>query len=153
MSLIPSISSNQQSNIFYPFSLDLSDPFDGFPSTSAVANTPPSVCETNAITSTSMDWKETVEANMFKWTFLGWRRSDWRWRFHQSNKAEVPKQWGLEHKVRVVAGGHGRGGWGGSGEMGMGCKSEKMDMVIVLNTNKNCYTKLQFFNFLFFKTY
>ena len=70
MSLILSISSGQRSNIFDPFSLDLSDPFDGFHSTNVVANTPPLVRETNAITSTSMDWKETLEANVFKWTFL-----------------------------------------------------------------------------------
>nr|GEW68211.1 hypothetical protein [Tanacetum cinerariifolium] len=62
MSIIPSFFTGRRSNVFDPFSLDLWDPFQGFPS-SALTNLPDSSRETAAIANTRIDWKETPEAH------------------------------------------------------------------------------------------
>ncbi|PHU24899.1 hypothetical protein BC332_03231 [Capsicum chinense] len=61
MSLIPSFFGDRRSNIFDPFSLDLWDPFKGFPNSSIIANTPSSARETPTFTNARIDWKETPE--------------------------------------------------------------------------------------------
>ncbi|TMW81315.1 hypothetical protein EJD97_010423 [Solanum chilense] len=66
MSLIPSFFGGRRSNIFDPFSLDLWDPFEGFPISTKVANTPSSAREVSAFANAKMDWKETPEAHVFK---------------------------------------------------------------------------------------
>ncbi|CAN4107557.1 unnamed protein product [Withania somnifera] len=68
MSLIPSFFGGRRSNVFDPFSLDLWDPFEGFPISSTIANTntPSSVSETSAFANARIDWKETPEAHVFK---------------------------------------------------------------------------------------
>ncbi|XP_004246306.1 18.2 kDa class I heat shock protein [Solanum lycopersicum] len=62
MSLIPSFFGGRRSNIFGPFSLDLWDPFEGFP----IANTPSSAREISAFANAKIDWKETPQAHVFK---------------------------------------------------------------------------------------
>ncbi|KAH0635886.1 hypothetical protein KY289_035801 [Solanum tuberosum] len=63
MSLIPSFFSGRKSNIFDPFSLDLWDPFEGFPIST---NSPSSTREISAFANAKIDWKETPEAHVFK---------------------------------------------------------------------------------------
>nr|GEX52973.1 hypothetical protein [Tanacetum cinerariifolium] len=65
MSIIPSFFTGRRSNVFDPFSLDLWDPFQGFPS-SALTNLPDSSRETAAIANTRIDWKETPEARVLQ---------------------------------------------------------------------------------------
>ncbi|XP_015087302.1 17.8 kDa class I heat shock protein-like [Solanum pennellii] len=66
MSLIPSFFGGRRSNIFDPFSLDLWDPFEGFPISTTIANTPSSVREISAVANAKIDWKETPQAHVFK---------------------------------------------------------------------------------------
>ncbi|KAH0638970.1 hypothetical protein KY285_035556 [Solanum tuberosum] len=63
MSLIPSFFGGRKSNIFDPFSLDLWDPFEGFPIST---NAPSSTREISAFANAKIDWKETPEAHIFK---------------------------------------------------------------------------------------
>ncbi|KAH6769163.1 HSP20-like chaperones superfamily protein [Perilla frutescens var. frutescens] len=75
MSLIPSFFGNRRSNVFDPFSLDIWDPFEGFPFSSAVANLP-SAGETSAVANARIDWKETPEAHLFKVDVPGLKKEE-----------------------------------------------------------------------------
>ncbi|KAK6779822.1 hypothetical protein RDI58_022006 [Solanum bulbocastanum] len=66
MSLIPSVFGGRRSNIFDPFSLDLWDPFEGFPISTTLASAPSSAREISAFANAKIDWKETPEAHVFK---------------------------------------------------------------------------------------
>ncbi|KAK4731222.1 hypothetical protein R3W88_024210 [Solanum pinnatisectum] len=66
MSLIPSFFGGRRSNIFDPFSLDLWDPFEGFPISTTLASAPASAREISAFANAKIDWKETSEAHVFK---------------------------------------------------------------------------------------
>ncbi|KAM7465963.1 hypothetical protein LguiB_013525 [Lonicera macranthoides] len=58
--------------IFDPFSLDIWDPFEGFPISSTLANfSTTATRNTSAIANTHIDWKETLEAHVFK-AYLSW---------------------------------------------------------------------------------
>ena len=67
MSLIPSVrGGGRWSSIFDPFSLDLWDPFEGFPFSISLSNIPSTIGETSAFANTRIDWKETLEAHVFR---------------------------------------------------------------------------------------
>ncbi|KAK6779826.1 hypothetical protein RDI58_022010 [Solanum bulbocastanum] len=66
MSLIPSFFGGRRSNIFDPFSLDLWNPFEGFPISTTLASAPSSAREISAFANAKIDWKETPEAHVFK---------------------------------------------------------------------------------------
>ena len=69
MSLIPSFFGNRGSSVFDPFSVDVWDPFRGFPF-GGTASLPLSRrgwdSETSAFAAARVDWKETPEAHVFK---------------------------------------------------------------------------------------
>ncbi|URE16996.1 heat shock [Musa troglodytarum] len=84
MSLIPGGSGfgSRQIKLFDPFSLDLCDPFDGFPfgSSSSLLSFPrPSIpfpSEVSAFVGTHIDWKETPEAHVFKADLPGLKKEE-----------------------------------------------------------------------------
>ncbi|XP_019192352.1 PREDICTED: 17.3 kDa class I heat shock protein-like [Ipomoea nil] len=82
MSIIPSFF-GRRSNVFDPFSLDVWDPFDGFPignfrplSEQFRSNFPPSSTETSSFAQASIDWKETPNAHVFKADVPGLRKEE-----------------------------------------------------------------------------
>ncbi|KAJ9684452.1 hypothetical protein PVL29_016758 [Vitis rotundifolia] len=77
MSLIPSVlSAGRRSSIFDPFSLDIWDPFEGFPFSTTLSNIPSTVDETSAFANTRIDWKETPVAHVFKADLRGLKKEE-----------------------------------------------------------------------------
>ncbi|XP_038891912.1 17.6 kDa class I heat shock protein 3-like [Benincasa hispida] len=76
MSLIPSIFGGRRSNVFDPFSLDILDPFEGFPFSTSLANIPSSASQASAFANTRIDWKETPEAHIFKADLPGIKKEE-----------------------------------------------------------------------------
>ncbi|EEF31969.1 18.1 kDa class I heat shock protein [Ricinus communis] len=67
----------RRSNIFDPFSLDIWDPFEGFPLfTGTVANVPSTQRETAAMATTRVDWRETPEAHKFTVDLPGLKKEE-----------------------------------------------------------------------------
>ncbi|KAF3795502.1 heat shock protein [Nymphaea thermarum] len=80
MSLIPSFF-GRRSNVFDPFSLDIWDPFEGFPfnNNRPLADLRPSFLgggEMSAFVNAKVDWKETPEAHVFKADLPGMRKEE-----------------------------------------------------------------------------
>ncbi|KZV33121.1 heat-shock protein [Dorcoceras hygrometricum] len=71
MSLIPSIFGNRRSNIFDPFSLDIWDPFQGFPFSGAGQ-----AQGASSFAAVRIDWKETPEAHVFKADIPGLKKEE-----------------------------------------------------------------------------
>ena len=67
----------RRSNIFDPFSLDLWDPFEGFPFGSSLSFPRSSLSgETSAFAAARFDWKETPEAHVFKADLPGLQKEE-----------------------------------------------------------------------------
>ncbi|KAI3895494.1 hypothetical protein MKX03_035461 [Papaver bracteatum] len=80
MSIIPSFFGNQRTNVFDPFSLDIWDPFQGFPfSTGALTGQQGgsgAARETSQLANTRIDWKETPEAHVFRADLPGVKKEE-----------------------------------------------------------------------------
>ncbi|WP_168407686.1 Hsp26/alpha crystallin family protein, partial [Acinetobacter indicus] len=63
-----------RSNIFNPFSLDLFDPFQGFPFLGGALSQRSD--DTSAFANTRIDWKETPEAHLFKADLPGVKKEE-----------------------------------------------------------------------------
>ena len=73
MSLVPNFF-NRRSNVFDPFSLDVWDPFEGFPpQLSSLSNFP---SETSSFAAAKVDWKETPNAHVFKADVPGLKKEE-----------------------------------------------------------------------------
>ncbi|WOL13384.1 18.1 kDa class I heat shock protein-like [Canna indica] len=69
----------RRSNVFDPFSLDLWDPFEGFPFDafrSLTESRPNFVSDSSAFANTRIDWKETPEGHVFKADLPGMRKEE-----------------------------------------------------------------------------
>ncbi|KAJ8427526.1 hypothetical protein Cgig2_019945 [Carnegiea gigantea] len=76
MSLIPSFFGNRRSNIFDPFSVDLWDPFQGFPFNTSQSLSSASAGDTAAFVNARIDWRETPEAHVFKADLPGVKKEE-----------------------------------------------------------------------------
>ncbi len=80
MSIIPNFF-GRRSNVFDPFSLDVWDPFEGFPFSSNVRSLSDQVrssfpSETASFAHANIDWKETPEAHVFKADVPGLKKEE-----------------------------------------------------------------------------
>ncbi|CAI9091617.1 OLC1v1026690C1 [Oldenlandia corymbosa var. corymbosa] len=78
MSMIPSFF-GRRSNVYDPFSMDVWDPFEGWPFnavTGGRANFPSSSSATASFAQANIDWKETPKAHVFKADVPGLRKEE-----------------------------------------------------------------------------
>ncbi|CAL5322595.1 hypothetical protein CsSME_00000926 [Camellia sinensis var. sinensis] len=101
MAMIPSIFGGRRSNVFDPFSLDIWDPFEGFPFNSAFANAPNSAArETSAIANTRIDWKETPEAHIFKVDLPGLKKEEVKVEVEEGRVLQISGERSKEHEEK-----------------------------------------------------
>ncbi|XP_078172549.1 17.4 kDa class I heat shock protein-like [Carex rostrata] len=82
------MSISRRSNIFDPFSLNLWDPFDGFPfSRPSSSLSVPS--DTAAFATARIDWKETPEAHVFKADLPGIKKEEIKVEVEEGNVLQI----------------------------------------------------------------
>ncbi|XP_010273703.1 PREDICTED: 17.3 kDa class I heat shock protein-like [Nelumbo nucifera] len=100
MSLIPSIFSGRRSNIFDPFSLDIWDPFEGFPFGTNPSSVPSSALETSAFVNARIDWKETPEAHVFKADLPGLKKEEVKVEVDEGRVLQISGERSREHEEK-----------------------------------------------------
>ena len=101
MAMIPSIFGGRRSNVFDPFSLDIWDPFEGFPFNSALANAPNSAArETSSISYTRIDWKVTQEAHIFKVDLPGLKKEEVKVEVEEGRVLQISGERNKEHEEK-----------------------------------------------------
>ena len=94
MSIIPSFFGGR-TNVFDPFSLDIWDPFEGFPFPSSSLSIPPLSNfsgETSAFANTHIDWKETPAAHVFKADLPGLKKEEVKVEIEDGNVLQISGQ-------------------------------------------------------------
>uniref|UniRef100_A0ACD5X421 Uncharacterized protein n=1 Tax=Avena sativa TaxID=4498 RepID=A0ACD5X421_AVESA len=99
----------RRSNVFDPFSLDLFDPFDGFPfgsgsrsGSSLFPSFPrPSSSETAAFAGARIDWKETPEAHVFKADVPGLKKEEVKVEVENGNVLQVSGERNKEQEEKT----------------------------------------------------
>ena len=97
MSLIP------RANAFDPFSLDLWDPFQGFPfgpSSGSLFPRFPSDSETAAFAGARVDWKETPEAHVFTADVPGLKKEEVKVEVEDGNVLQISGERSKEHEEK-----------------------------------------------------
>jgi HSP20 family protein len=85
----------RRSNIFDPFSLDLWDPFDGFPFSNGLFSFPrPSSSlsfpsQASAFATARIDWKETPQAHVFKADLPGIKKEEVKVEVQEGNVLQI----------------------------------------------------------------
>ncbi|KAF7054505.1 hypothetical protein CFC21_062167 [Triticum aestivum] len=100
MSLIP------RGKAFDPFSLDLSDPFDGFPFGSGGISSffpsfPRASSETAAFAGARIDWKETPEAHVFKADVPGLKKEEVKVEVEDGNVLQISGERNKEQEEKT----------------------------------------------------
>ncbi|XP_077216961.1 18.2 kDa class I heat shock protein-like [Tasmannia lanceolata] len=91
MSIIPSFFGGRRTNVFDPVSLDIWDPFEGFPfGRSTLATFRPSLPpETAAFVNPKIDWKETPETHIFIADIPGVKKDEVRVEVEEGNIVKI----------------------------------------------------------------
>nr|BAA02160.1 low molecular weight heat shock protein [Oryza sativa Japonica Group] len=80
----------RRSNVFDPFSLDLWDPFDGFPFGSGSGSLfPRANSDAAAFAGARIDWKETPEAHVFKADVPGLKKEEVKVEVEDGNVLQI----------------------------------------------------------------
>lgn len=97
-----SLFGGRRSNVFDPFSLDIWDPFEGFPMvSSSVANVPSSAGrETAAIVNPRIDWKETPEAHIIRADLPGLNKEEVKVEIEDGRVLQISGERSREHEEK-----------------------------------------------------
>ncbi|KAL8129887.1 hypothetical protein V2J09_019042 [Rumex salicifolius] len=95
MSLIPSLFGGRRNNVFDPFSLDIWDPFQSFPTSSESAR------EVSQFANMRMDWKETPEAHVFKADLPGLKKEEVKVEVEEGRILQISGERAKEHEEKT----------------------------------------------------
>ncbi|KAG8074384.1 hypothetical protein GUJ93_ZPchr0006g41008 [Zizania palustris] len=97
----------RRSNVFDPFSLDLWDPFDGFPFGSGSSSGRPGSLfprtgsDTAAFAGARIDWKETPEAHVFKADLPGLKKEEVKVEVEDGNILQISGERNKEQEEKT----------------------------------------------------
>ncbi|XP_006649813.3 17.4 kDa class I heat shock protein [Oryza brachyantha] len=92
----------RRSNVFDPFSLDLWDPFDGFPFGSGSGSLfPRANSDAAAFAGARIDWKETPEAHVFKADLPGLKKEEVKVEVEDGNVLQISGERSKEHEEKT----------------------------------------------------